>query len=91
MKSIASKKAGPSSYISHNLTRLYMHCNFGLGHNSRFLSLCGGGLWTEFYIYEWTYSLLEADSCNSVTEERTALANQKVDRSYIDARYGYRA
>ena len=31
MKSIASKKAGPSSYISHNLTRLYMHCNFGLG------------------------------------------------------------
>ena len=33
MKSIASKKAGPggpSSYISHNLTRLYMHCNFGL-------------------------------------------------------------
>ena len=33
MKSIASKKAGPggtSSYISHNLTQLYMHCNFGL-------------------------------------------------------------
>ena len=35
MKSIASKKAGPggpSSYISHNLTQLYMHCNFGLSH-----------------------------------------------------------
>ena len=39
MKSIASKKAGPggtSSYISHNSTRLYMHCNFGLGPNFEF-------------------------------------------------------
>ena len=46
MKRIASKKAGPggpSSYISHNLTRLYMHCNFGLGLSFvlfAFMSLC---------------------------------------------------
>ncbi len=41
MKSIASKKAGPegpSSYISHNSTQLYMHCNFGLGQKNRVYS-----------------------------------------------------
>ena len=65
MKSIASKMAGPggpSSYISHISTQLYMHCNFGLGR----LTLYSAG-WGKnknarnqviFSVLRWKFGLL---------------------------------